>query len=139
MAIEYPDKFDKARPAGFDGIFNWDFLLPIFEETNIRPMDFDAVIERRGKILIIETKSPNKDIPLGQEITLKSILKIGKGRIFVFVFYGKDESTISKMEEWRYSRGRIQKDIFECDSTRCYARVNDWFKWANKIEGGPPC
>jgi hypothetical protein len=29
--IKYPETFDSMKPAGFDGIFDWNFILPAFK------------------------------------------------------------------------------------------------------------
>lgn len=71
------ERFNQWRPALFDGQFDWDFLLPAFKETKIQPMDFDAVIERYGNLLIFETKAAGKSIELGQSITLTCAWKQG--------------------------------------------------------------
>lgn len=63
MSIKYPKAFDGFPPAGFDGIFDWDFLKPAFGGTKIEPMDIDAFVERHGEILMFETKTLGKEIP----------------------------------------------------------------------------
>jgi len=50
MAIKYPDTFMDALPAGFDGVFDWDFLITAFAPTKIQPMDIDGIIERKGTL-----------------------------------------------------------------------------------------
>jgi len=135
--INYPDKFKQAQPAGFDGVFDWDFLLPAFKGTNIKPMDIDGTVERKGKILLYETKDPDKQIPLGQTITLNTFLEIGLGKINVFVLYGKTPSEIVGMEEWFW--GKNSKGIYtinhspivECNADYVLERTSQWFKWAN--------
>lgn len=37
--IVFPERFKQASPAGFDGVFDWDFLEPAFGGTKIMPMD----------------------------------------------------------------------------------------------------
>ena len=134
--ILYPERFQQAEPAGFDGVFDWDFLLPAFYKTKIQPMDIDAVVERRGKILLFETKEPGKDIPLGQKITLERFILIGKGDICLFLVYGKTEREINCMQEWHYLRGRINKlNKISCDAAYVLKRVTDWFNWANQYNG----
>jgi hypothetical protein len=71
------DKFDSAKPAGFDGIFVWDYLKKAFYPTKIQPMDFDAVVERNGCFLVFETKTPGVEIPLGQRLTLEMFVRQG--------------------------------------------------------------
>jgi len=131
--IHYPKTFNKASPAGFDGIFDWDFLLPVFEGTKIEPMDIDAVIERKGKFLIFETKTCNKEIPNGQRITLEGLIKLGKGNVTVMIIYGKTSDTITNMEEWHYKNGKTTKIMNGCcDRNYVLSRVSAWFQWANK-------
>jgi hypothetical protein len=38
--IEYPETFNRSLPAGFDGVFAWDFLRGCFGGPIIMPMDF---------------------------------------------------------------------------------------------------
>ena len=53
--------FDADPPAGFDGVFFWDFLKGAFDQCE--PMDLDAVVERRGHLLTFETKEPWTHVP----------------------------------------------------------------------------
>ncbi len=131
MTIKNDKKFGEAAPAGFDGIFDWDFLLPAFAGTKIEPMDIDAIVERHGRILIFETKTPGFTIPLGQEITLKTLLRLGKGCIHLMVLYGKTKGEIVKMEEWCYAKGQIKTKETDCDADHVLQRVTAWFNWAN--------
>jgi hypothetical protein len=73
--IKYPDSFNKSKPAGFDGVFDWAWTSGCFGETKITPMDFDGVVERRGHYLVMETKDPGREIPKGQQITLDGLPK----------------------------------------------------------------
>ena len=89
--IKHPDKFSSWLPALFDGQFHWEFLKPAFGDTRIEPMDFDAVVERRGKMLILETKQPGVDILLGQALTLTQAWRMGAS---IMVVSGKTPQTI---------------------------------------------
>lgn len=129
--IKHPRGFTEAMPAGFDGLFDWDFLLPAFSGTKIAPTDIDGVVERHGKILLFETKAPGIEIKKGQEILLEALLKIGRGSIYLMVIYGKTADTIIGMEEWRLISGTINKAKISCDSTHVLKRVRAWFDFAN--------
>lgn len=134
MTVLFPDRFRIANPAGFDGLFNWDFLLPIFKPTKIAPMDIDAAIERKGKILLFETKDPGRDIPLGQRLTLERMVIYGNGNISLFVVYGKTDQSIEAMEEVHYARKKnhlIWTKKISCDAEYVYLRVSKWWIWAN--------
>ena len=83
--ILFPERFNQAKPANFDGVFDWDFLKPAFAHTKIEPMDIDAIVERHGKVLIFETKAPDREISKGQKITLNPLLALGRGNVHVMV------------------------------------------------------
>ena len=133
MAIKYPRRFKEATPAGFDGVFDWDFLLPAFTGTKIEPMDIDCVVERHGKFLLFETKEPGVPIPKGQQITLKTLVYLGRGAIHLIVLYGKYPSEINDIEEWYYHKGQIQIKSLKCNAEQVLAKVNDWFQWASQF------
>ena len=131
--IKYPGAFKASLPAGYDGVFDWSFLLPVFEGTKIEPMDIDGLVERHGKVLFMETKGSGVPIPQGQIIAYKTLLTIGKGKIHLMIFYGKTSSTIKGLDEWYYSQGVIkQKGYQGCDWNYVFERVKAWFNWANE-------
>jgi len=134
MSIKYQRAFDQSLPPGYDGVFDWDFLKPAFNGTKIEPMDIDALVERRGRFLIFETKTPNKETPQGQLIALEQLIKLGRGNIHLFFLWGKTIETIVAMEEWSYRNGAIVKsDRVDCDGVYVLKRVSAWFKYANKF------
>lgn len=124
--INYPDRFRQAKPAGFDGVFEWDFLRGAFGNT-IMPMDFDGVVERRGHFLVFETKAEGTPIPVGQKITLEALCKTN---IFtVFILYGKTADTISSLDVW-HKNNRHQ--VNPADSLTVYDRAAAWYEYATK-------
>jgi len=134
MTITYPDTFYSSLPASYDGLFDWDFILPVFNGTNIKPMDIDGIVERKGNILLFETKKLVKDIPKGQQITFEMLIQIGKGRIYLMILYGKTVDSIIGMDEWYYNNGQImKKGIKPCNYLYVIDRVASWYKWANAI------
>ncbi len=127
--------FHEFTPAGFDGVFEWDFILPAFEGTKITPMDFDAVIERNGMFLIFETKHIGAPVPLGQQITLEQIIRLGRGKVHVFVLQGKSAPSVARIEEWYWGDGNVKKRITQdCDYLYVLDRVKAWFQYSNDIE-----
>lgn len=50
-------------------------------------MDIDAVLEKNGRFLALEFKAPGEVIPLGQRITLKTLVRQGWD---VWVVYHRD-------------------------------------------------
>jgi len=132
MAILYPERFAQAKPAGFDGVFNWDFLDGCFGKT-IRPMDFDGVVERHSNFLIFETKDEGVEIPFGQALTLKNLVLLGKGKITVFHVVGKNETLITQLNEWHYVNGDLRIVEQSADANFIRRRCCDWFE---KVNGG---
>ena len=56
MTIHYPKTFNECPSAGFDGIFDWDFLKGCWGGS-IQPTDIDGIVERFGRVLMFETKT----------------------------------------------------------------------------------
>jgi len=137
MSFHSKKRFESWLPALFDGEFDWDFLNPAWKGTKIRPMDFDAVIERRGHFLIYETKIPGKKIDLGQAITLTEQWKRGST---IFVLAGKSPKEISgyaiypETQCGQATSSKIKigdKTIIEGDATDVLYRARCWFCWAS--------
>lgn len=58
-------------------LWDWSVLDGCFGDTKIKPTDIDGFIERNGKFLAIETKSPGVDLNVGQLISFKSLVRTG--------------------------------------------------------------
>lgn len=130
MAIYNQRKFESSLAAGFDGFFDWDFLLPAFEGTKIQPMDFDCVVERNGCFLVFETKNNDDvEIPMGQVITLESAVK-NCGWVII-VLRGKSASEIHGWEVWYRDRGGVAKEDFRGNCHSLVSFVLSWFEWAS--------
>ncbi len=126
-------RFESWLPALFDGEFQWDFLLPAWHGTKIQPMDFDAVVEKNGHILIFETKIKDKGIELGQQITLTDQWKKGAT---IFQVEGKSPEFISGLAcywEGKYdAKVKVgSKPIKKCDAYDVVFRARQWFCRAN--------
>lgn len=130
MAINNEERFFEALPAGFDGIFDWDFLKGAFGNV-IMPMDLDGVVERYGNILIFETKAPGVEIKRGQVITLEAFLNLRPGAVTVFIVYGKTQNNISSMEIWR------SKSKLPIDPANAQTVFNEASKWYQNAERNP--
>jgi hypothetical protein len=86
--IYNPEGFLSSPTAGFDGVFDWDLIFnDCFGNTKITPTDIDCIIERKGRFIVCETKLQGVKIPLGQEILLKELHKLG---VFtIYAIWGK--------------------------------------------------
>ena len=121
-------KFQEWLPAGFDGQFHWEFLKGAFGPA-IMPMDFDGVIERNGRFLVLETKSSeNVSIPIGQRRSLKAACKTGF--FSVMVIYGKSQESITAYSVWHKDREDNRKG--NCNDV--YTAAAKWYEWVNLLE-----
>jgi len=107
MVIQHPKRFNEWLPASFDGVLAWDFLKPVLP-GRITPMDIDAVIERRGHVLLFESKDEGVPIKQGQLLTLETLLRQGGGRNAIIFLAGKTPASIRGFDLWtldgRYKR-----------------------------------
>ena len=123
-------RFEEWLPACFDGEFGWDFLSCAFSGTKIMPMDFDAVVERNGHFLIMETKEKGKKIDTGQSITLTRLWK--KDGFTILHIEGKTAPSISGVavySEWDETKeARVgDKEIIEKNAVDLAFIVRCWF------------
>lgn len=125
------EKFRAWSPAGFDGLFDWDFIMPAFAGTKIRPMDLDCVIERMGHVLIFETKECDKTIPIGQAITLTRFWSMG---CTIIHLVGKSPDTIEQMRvyaEGSFDGSKVgSRALQPCTSEDVLDIVRRWRRWA---------
>ena len=131
MAIIYPRAFERSQAAGFDGVFEWDFLKPAFAPTKIMPMDFDAVVERRARFLCFETKSGIMPIPEAQVTTLKNTVMTGPWT--VIILRGKTAEEIDGWDVWYRGRksGTFEQRHQEGDSNVLVEFTRRWFEKAS--------
>ena len=125
------DRFNEWLPANYDGRFDWDFLLPAFEGTKIRPMDVDAIIHKDGphgdQFLLFETKAPGAEIPIGQAITLAALLR--EGNKLLFYIQGKTPYDMTSLTIY----ARNLRDgwlVSPVEPQYVLAQTRRWMRWA---------
>jgi len=123
--IRNPERFNEAKPAGFDGVFDWKWTQGCFGDTKISPMDLDGIVERRGYFFIFETKDVGVPLPTGQKITLNSLHKALSPKCAIMVVYGKLTFESAKMK-WLDSEWY---DIRTVEEARRY--IKEWFDIAS--------
>lgn len=131
MTVIHPRAFKTSPSAGFDGLFDWDFLKPAFAPTKIEPMDFDGVVERRGQFLCFETKAGIKPIPDGQVIALKSAVMTGPWT--VVVLRAKCAADIDGWDVWLKGArsGEFYQKHYDGDADDLVEYTRRWFQKAN--------
>tara|TARA_Y100000310_G_scaffold343675_1_gene452412 strand:- start:1860 stop:2270 length:411 start_codon:yes stop_codon:yes gene_type:complete len=122
-------KFREAAAAGFDGIFDWDFLRAAWPSSKMAPMDIDAVVERWGHFLVFETKSSGVSIPRGQVITLEAL--VANGSFTVMVLWGKTVEEIKHFDVWSLVDGEVTKTPIDGDANDVLQFAAEWFRRAD--------
>ena len=91
-------------------------------------MDIDGVLERRGHILMIETKPLGKwGIPLGQRITFKTFVQMG---VHVWIVWHEgDKVVFGEMDE----NGDVP-DVEEITVNELADRIEEWYERASEGE-----
>lgn len=64
--IRYPEFHERTK-------WDWACLRECWGGTRITPSDVDAIVERNGYYLVIETKQPQQQLPDGQRILLEAL------------------------------------------------------------------
>lgn len=119
MTIHDPDGFMK-------NFWDWGFLDECFEGSNCKVSDVDGEVERYGKFLVIETKSPGASIPKGQQILLDAKQKRGD---LVVVVWG-ERNKPEMMQIWGHHEKPVPTDIQKLKDV-----VRWWWRRANKSKG----
>lgn len=121
MTIQNPVKF-------VEGLWDWEILDGCFGKTKIKCSDLDGCVERRGKVLVIETKSPGAKLDEndGQYIMFKNMVK--HNHITVFVVWGNNGKP-ERIQE--FHRGGNILPIQDIDLDGLKNRVEKWFEWAD--------
>jgi len=131
MTVLYPKRFQQAAPAGFDGVFDWDFLEGCFPRATIMPMDFDCVVEINGNFLVFETKADGKAVPRGQILTFISLLQLPQ--FCLFLINGKTPESITKLSSYWCDRRKI---ISPANADIVREKAKRWAKYAEQNPQG---
>jgi hypothetical protein len=118
MTINNPELYN-------DGFWDWAILDGCFGDTKIKPTDIDGCVERRGKVLFIETKHPGAKIPDGQKYTFQTL--VGTGIASVLVVWGNRDQPEAIMEFHK----NITRGPYPADIEKLRERISRWYKWAD--------
>lgn len=114
----------RNKQAFLDNTPDWSIFNGIFSNKKIRITDGDGMVERAGNLLILEVKSPGKEIPLGQAIMYSNLSKAGTAAIIVL--WGKDD-IYTKMRVYTAKKYREYDDI---DNDFVIEVIQQWEQWA---------
>lgn len=80
MTIKNSDKFVAS-------LWDWGCLDGCFGDSKIAVTDVDGLLEHNGQFLLMETKGPEVEIPLGQQIMFNHLIE--KPGFHVLVIWGE--------------------------------------------------
>jgi hypothetical protein len=63
--------------------WDWSPYNECFKPTKIKISDLDGIVERRGHVLVIETKLPNATVDGGQSILFDQLVKIENWHVLI--------------------------------------------------------
>lgn len=113
-----------------NSFWDWSFLNDCFGDTKIRVSDLDGVIERKGNILILETKEPNVSIPYGQQLLFEAIQKNGHTVIVAWGSVNNHHPVVTKMMIYHpYNKHSSKVDATILD---LHNKVANWYRFADE-------
>lgn len=137
------EAFYESLPAGFDGEFDWDWTDGCFvrrngEETRIKPMDADGLVERGGNFLLFETKEVGKDVPGGQLYTMQALYRLGCFTM-LYVYGKKSPEMLASWDAPDFRDGVVMDESKPVPVTVQQARafVHKWFLYADENKKHP--
>lgn len=108
-------------------LWDWGFLDECFGNTRIRVSDLDGIVERNGWFLVIEAKSPGKDIPRGQRRLFKALVN---KEFSVLVIWGEANKP-QHLQIW-YPHRAVPEVQVKASVEDIQDIVRRWFHWANE-------
>ena len=111
----------RSKSGFMAALWDWEFLNDCFGGTRIRVTDIDGLVERNGKFLVIETKSPGKDIPRGQQILFDQMVETG---IFVVLVIWGEPNAPKRAQFWGC-------EPMDADEEKIKSLVRRWYDYAN--------
>lgn len=124
-SIRSPEAFMRSAPPAFDGVMDCSWMQACWDNPNDRPMDFDAVKERNGEFLVVETKNPGATVPFGQILAFERLHALGS--VSIMLVWGKDRPI--EGEFWFPNDKRYQRFV---GVEEAQSLVRRWFKWADQ-------
>lgn len=116
-----------------ENLWDWGFLRKYLGNFGIEPTDLDGIIERNGRFLLLEAKSPGAKIPGGQRFMFDNLVKMkcpycdqDINLYEVLVIWGKPNQP-EQMQMWR-----IQSTPVPASVSAVQKVVGDWYVQACK-------
>lgn len=112
----------RSESGYLNSFWDWSFLNNCFGSTGIKISDIDGIVERKGKFLLLETKSVYASpMSKGQWLTLDALHRTG---LFTIVILWGDDNIPERLKLWN-------KEEQMCSRADVQDLVSSWFLYAN--------
>ena len=111
-------------------LWDWGIFDGCFGTTRIGVSDLDGIVERKGKFLVIEAKSPGAKVPLGQ---MRMFRAMADTEVITVLGLWGDPSAPKRLQG--ISKSGPSK-VIDCDLDRARGFVSNWFDMANQSKAG---
>ena len=112
-------------------VWNYDFMADNLP-GKCRMSDIDAILERKGNLLVIEIKAPNAGVPVGQLILLKAMVKAGNTTVYYLWGNTDVPEHYQRLRKDKFSGECMLSEKIPTDATHFAKIIGNWFDWANK-------
>ena len=109
-----------------NNLWDWSILDGCFGNTRIHPTDVDGLVERNGKFLLIEAKSPGVEIKTGQMIMFNKL--VHTGYFTVILVWGE----INNPEKITLMTSKTIEVYENISLDKLREITSKWFIWANQ-------
>lgn len=113
-----------------DGFWDYGIFDGCFSNPKVKFADIDGFIERNGHYMVLEIKNSGVPVPMGQQITYKSLMDTG---LFTILFLFGPRNEPKEMEIWKPDKTIRKKAPTTLEEVKNVIRL--WDEWAsyNKV------
>lgn len=104
-----------------NSFWDWSFLNDCFGTTGIRVSDLDGAVERKGHLLILETKLPGQNVPVGQSRMFDALRAQGASVLIIWGHRNQTEAVC-----W------WPRKVVPATNEHVRYFVRQWFEWADQ-------
>jgi hypothetical protein len=106
-------------------LWDWSTLDGCFGNSKIRVGDIDGFVERRGRVLFIETKYPGSRVPRGQMRAYRALVALGCTVLIAWGLSGEPQRL-------RIMTPASDTTIDPANIGVMRTLVRQWYEWADR-------
>jgi hypothetical protein len=123
----------KNKQHFVNSLWNWDFLSSTLP-GKVRISDIDGILRNNGHFLVIETKFPGAEIPIGQTILFDQL--VDTGFFTIFILWGKQPQRQPNadpiVEAIQIISPNIKTSIIKSNNKKVQNGITTWYKKVGK-------